>query len=430
MSVQRAQFLLNQGRYQQAEREAGLSLAENPNDPFAHVLMSMCLLRQERFDDATRHAQEAVGLRPDLAMTHYVLAQVWTERNYLDRAVAAIQEAIALEPDDPDYHAILAQIEFAQRRWEPALSAAEAALALDPEHVIALNLRAQSLRKLGRAGAAEDELHAALQVAPENAWTHTSMGWTCLERGNRKKAMEHFREALRLDAELEAAREGVVETLRANNIVYRGLLKYFFWMQRLSQRGQWGVVLGAYILYRILRGVAQSSPTLRPWLMPLIVAYVLFVLVTWLARPLVNLALRLHPFGRLALSRDERIASNWIGGFLAAALLLSVPAFFDLETWGASAAFCLLMLLPLSATFAVNSLWPRRAMIAYTLLVGLLGAGGASLFLMAGLSVAEGLPNLQRAMTGAGGLFMLGMALGAFFSSWVANILSSISWKR
>ena len=53
---------------------------------------------------------------------------------------------------------------------------------------------------------------------------------------------------------------------------------------------------------------------------PLLVAYLAFALGTWFAGPLANLSLRLHPFGRLALARDERIASSWIGGFLLAAV--------------------------------------------------------------------------------------------------------------
>lgn len=42
------------------------------------------------------------------------------------------------------------------------------------------------------------------------------------------------------------------------------MLRYFLWMDKLGSRGQWAVVVGAFIGYRILRGVAGHNPELAP----------------------------------------------------------------------------------------------------------------------------------------------------------------------
>ena len=66
---------------------------------------------------------------------------------------------------------------------------------------------------------------------PDDAFSHANQGWTLLEQGNRKKAMEHFRESLRLDPTNGWAQAGLVEAIKAGNPVYAVMLKYFLWIQ-------------------------------------------------------------------------------------------------------------------------------------------------------------------------------------------------------
>ena len=105
------------------------------------------------------------------------------------------------------------------------------------------------------------------------------------EAGNRTKATEHFREALRLNPELESARRGIVETLASYNPIYRPILKFALAMSRLSPRAQWMVVLGGWLGYQILYQATTAVPALGPFLMPLMFIYLLLVLATWIGRP-------------------------------------------------------------------------------------------------------------------------------------------------
>lgn len=372
---QRAQLLYQQHRFDLAEKELALALAEEPNQAPAHALLALCLVKREQFDEATGHAQVAVGLRPDEPWHYYALAWVWFGREHYEKAEQAIREAIALDPADADYHDLLARTFFMRDRWEEALASSRQALVLDPQHVDALNLQAICLKRLGRVTDAEGDLLHALQVDPDNPATHANLGWTRLQKGDRKQAETHFREALRLNPNLEWARKGVVETLKAYNPLYRPLLMYFFAMQRLTRRGQMMVIFGAYFLYVTLDQYATAHPAVRPWASPLLYAYLVFAAASWLGQPLMNLTLRLHPFGRLALSRDERTASGWIGGFLVGAIglwllyWLLLPA----DVVWRLALVATLMIMPLAGTFSSAKPYPRKPMVLYTTAVGGLG---------------------------------------------------------
>ncbi len=219
--LQRAQLLIGQERHEQAVAELQQHLAEHPNNPVVHALLAICLSERQRFDDATTAARTAIHLGPDVAFTHYALASVMCDRNRFGEAQQAIEEAIRLDPDDANYYATLARVHFALSRWSPALAAADQGLACAAENVACANLRAMGLGKLGRKTQAGATIDAALARNPENALTHANQGWTLLEKREPVKAMEHFREALRLDPQLDWARSGIVEAMKARNFIYR-----------------------------------------------------------------------------------------------------------------------------------------------------------------------------------------------------------------
>jgi Tetratricopeptide repeat len=227
-----------------------------------------------------------------------------------------------------------------------------------------------ALTKIGRTAEAGKTLAAALEREPENAWSHANLGWASLHEGNSKKALEHFREALRLDPTEDYAKAGLVEALKARNPIYGLMLRYFLFMSRLSGRAQWTFIIGAYVINRILGGLARTNPRWAPWIIPLLVAYFIFVVLSWIAQPLFNLLLRLSRYGRHALSDDQRRGANLVGILL---LLALVCLLWWLSGRGASGLGAMgtiyfgLLLLPASAIHKCDAGWPRWCMAAYTL---------------------------------------------------------------
>ncbi len=421
--LDRGLLLYQQSRYEQAETELRQALGADPHDAFAHALLALCLTERQKYDVATAEAQQAIHLSPDLPFAHYAHARVLYDRNHYPEAQAAIEEAIRLDSADATYFALLAGIHFDQKRWQAALDAAEQGLQFDGEHIGCTNLRAMAMVKLGRRAEAGTTIDAALARNPDNAFTHANQGWTLLEKGEPKKALEHFREALRLDPTNEWARHGIVEALKARNIIYAAMLKYFLFMSRMSSQVQWGIIIGGYLGNRLLSGLARSNPELAPWVLPLQVLYITFAVLTWTAYPMFNLLLRLNRFGRLALTPAQTVESNWVGAsFLLALISLGgcLVAGFN-SPWVVSLAVFGLLLLPLSGLFRCSEGWPRVTMLVVVVGLFLVGSGAVGFVWKAFLgdaAVAEATAKRGFALLG---FFSLGILISTFAANYLAS---------
>src|SRR5262245_9063910 len=391
--IERARLLINQSRYELATKELQKALAADPDDPIAHALMAVCLAEQKKFDQAYGEARQAVTIAPELPYSQYVLAYVRYRQDVLFEAEQAIKKALQLDPWDADHFALLAQIKFQQKKWQEALEAAESGLEIDAEHQACANLRAMALNRLGREDEAGRALEDALAQDPENAFTHANQGWTALPRGESHKALEHFRESLRLDPTNDWARSGMVEALKARYLVYRLMLKYHFFMSRLSGRSQWFVLIGLFFVARIV-----------PYLF---IPYLIFVFLSWTSDPLSNLMLRLNRYGRLLLTKEEIVASNLVGGLLLTAAASVVIAALTWKTPAIIAAVgCVMMTIPVAGSFNIEKPKPRRAMFIYTGVMGVMLVVGFILSLIGSESYFLLIP-----------LFVLGFML----FSWIAN---------
>jgi tetratricopeptide (TPR) repeat protein len=421
-AIHRAILLYQHSRYAEAEQELRRLLADQPQDASAHSLLGLCLAKQEKLDDAQAEVEQAIVLAPDEARSHYCRSIVLEQRNRYAEAEDSALEAVRLDPADADNYARLAVTLYNQSKWQAALNTVEQGLAHDAENADCSNLRTLALTKLGRRQEAIANVDQALARDPDDAFAHTNKGWTLLHQGKPKEALVHFREALRLDPTFEYARVGMVEALKAKNPVYRWMLGYFLWMGRLSDRARWGVILGGWFGAKVLRQLADTNEGLRPWITPILLVYLAFVLLTWFAMPLFNLLLRLHPTGRHALSRDQRISSNWFGACAAVFVLcMAAYAATGQDVIIVPAALALGLALPLTAIYHCDPGWPRRSMGWYTIAlaaVGLLAFAGA---IYEETSGAE----MSWAMT-AFYLFLF----GAIVTPWVANYLMTATAKR
>ncbi len=320
--LERALLLLQQSRYDLAEKELRQLLANDPDDAQAHALLAFSLAHQDKLEEAEDSAREAIQLAPDHPYCHYCLGVIKIQKDDLANARQAIEEAIRLDPEDSDYHGLRALIYLRAQRWQEALDAANEGLTHDPTHQACLNHRAMALVKLNRHEEAHQTIGQALQRNPENEQTHANLGWTYLHRGQHQKALEHFSEALRLDPNYDYARHGLVEALKARYFLYRWLLQFFFWMSRLSPGVRGGLIVGAYVLVRVLQGAARQHPQVAPFILPIVSFYGIFVLLTWIIDPLFNLALRCNKYGRHALSSRQR----WNSTIFGVLLLVTIAA--------------------------------------------------------------------------------------------------------
>lgn len=388
-----------------AAREA---LAGNPEDPMLHALLALGLSHLEQGAEAVAAGRRAVALAPEMSFAHYAHGWALLEHSEIAAAERAAREALRLDPG-ADEHSLLAQVHIRQRRWQDALDVAERGLSVEPENAACANLRAIALSGLGRTAEAVSGVHEALSADPDDAYAHANRGWLMLREAKPQEAQESFSAALRLDPTMDWARVGMIEAMKARNSAYRLMLGYSLWSASLSNRGQWLLIFGLAFGFRFIRGLVKEKPELSILVWPLVGAYVLFIFGTWIADPLSNLFLRLHPAGRLALNRSETIASNVVGGCVATALLgVVMIGLTGSLFWVSLTAVSAMMLIPIGG--AIKALGTRAWQPLKFAAFGFTALG------MAAVASSLASTNLMAVM-------LLVFVVGVFVYGWVANYL-------
>jgi Flp pilus assembly protein TadD len=350
-SLSRVHLLIQQQRYDLAERELRGILIEDPDQAEPHSLLAICIMQDEsRLKEATDEAELAVGLDPEEPFCHYTLGHVLLVRNRINEARTAAQQAIALDPYDADYFGLLARIELSNRSWQAALDAATGGLRIDPENATCSNIRSISLERLGRSGEALQSARETLSRSPDNSMAHTSLGWAALRSGNYLQAQESFREALRLDPNNEMARDGMIDALNSRSFLFRLVNGFHTWLSRFAAKYQFAMILGAWFIIQFLDNLGQKNPALKTVTFPIIILYNLFVLLTLIATPLFNTFLRFNHFGRHLLKRKEIWASNLIAVCLLTAVVSGVYVYAQGGNGLLYLGYWLLMLIPVSTT--------------------------------------------------------------------------------
>ncbi len=168
-----------------AEVELRRAVAQDPKLPEAPYTLAVVLWQTGRPTEAIPFLRTAIALRPDGADAHYVLGTILRQQGELDEALAEFRETVRRRPDSADAHLSIGQI--LQQKRDTAGAAAAFAEA----------------DRLGRQKA--DAQASTLAVG---------VGKKRLEEGDRKGAIERFREAVRLDSGNAQAHYQLALTLR------------------------------------------------------------------------------------------------------------------------------------------------------------------------------------------------------------------------
>lgn len=373
--INRAGILIRQNRFNEADQLLKGLLTENPNNVHVLAMLSEVKLHQNKNDDAESLINSAIGLSPDSDYLYYIKSRIDIQKDRYDDAETDIQQAIQLNPEDADYYALWASIKLTRKQYETALELADQSLGLQPDNLLGLNIRSTSLIKLGRKEDAFATIEGALVHDPNNAYTHSNYGWGLLEKGNHKKALEHFKEALKLNPNMANAQAGMAEALKARYFSYRLFLQYSFWMNNLTSKYQWGVIIGFYVLSRVLNAIAESNEILQPYIIPLLVILAIVAFSTWIFTPISNLFLRLNPFGKYLLDKEEKMNSNLVG-LCAIICITGLLLYFILGilTCLSIAIFGFAMMIPFGSLFSREK--QKKTMIIYAIAMSSIGILG------------------------------------------------------
>ncbi|MBI4028291.1 MAG: tetratricopeptide repeat protein [Verrucomicrobia bacterium] len=324
--LQRGLILKEQGRYREAEDYFMEVLSADPRNAAALHQLAGCQLQQTaREKQALETIDRAIGLEPEDAYHHSLRSYILCALKRPPEALKASQQAIALDPSCGFAFIAKASVHLHLEQWAEAEKAARQALALDADNSVAANQLAHALRLQNKMPENAEQIRGMLGRDPENACTHANAGWTAMQRGDRKTAERHFLESLRLDPELEGARQGLLESFKARSPIYRSYLAYCFFMQRLSHGARWGVILGLYLTVRFSRIIFTGGA--KPVYLGIVAIYFLMVLWVHVARGVGNFFLLLDRFARHALRPREKLEACGVGGGVVLGIALILTGF-------------------------------------------------------------------------------------------------------
>lgn len=369
--LERARLLMDHRRPEMAAEELRRALRDQPEDAVLHAYLALCLAENPAtLAEAGQKALWATAYDPASPVAWFALAAVERVRGRGREAEQALRIALGLNPEAPGLFAELASLLLAQDRPRAALEEADRGLALNPDHVGCLTVRGGALARLGRHDAAGEAYAGALSLSPENPAVHGGAGWALLRRGDAAGAMERFREALRLDPAAGRAQDGLMEALRARNPVYRALLRASFRIPDLGTGARVLAVIFGVALVCVLEIVRYEADLPFLLVLPLEVAVVALVFLSWTARSLSDLLLFSDPLARQTLSRAQRIGAVGTAASLLAGIVLGLLAQAGAgDGLGFAAVVAALYTIPIGAALRAGPGRPRALMTAYLLLV-------------------------------------------------------------
>jgi len=411
-TIDRARLLREHRRHEEAVAALHQYISGEPDDAQAHVELALNRLempgqRALALDDVRR----AVALEPDNAFFQALHAQVLSQLDQHGAALPIADQSIAMDPENDYAWYVKAVALTGLSRWKEAEDALRQSLELDPDDVSASNLLSHVLRMQNRLDESERETSRRLARDPENAFSLANAGWAALQRHKPAEAENLFRESLRIDPELDYAREGLKESFRARSAFYRLFLRWAFFMQQFSEKNQFWIIIGIVFAFRMIRKAAVAiHPAL---LIPLFFLFYVFIFGTWLSTGIANLMILRDPSARLSLDRREKLEGIIVGGGFVVGFLSGIAGFpAEMPLLTLAGAVMMLGAIPCSMVLGNVSRLGRVVFGIGTLLVYLLGAAGMGFFIKTpGATLMDG-----------GGAALAGPLIATAILSWLGMV--------
>lgn len=316
--------LLADGNRAEALARLNDLLREEPYHGMLYALRALLYTDVDRLEEAEADATRALELVTDHPFVHYARGVVGLQRGDMMRAIESAHSARELAPDYSYAILLEARARAAMGQWDRVGDLAAGVAEVEPENEEAALLATIAREHRNDGPLSPTAWKGLAQRFPLNAVARTGAGWTRLDAGQIQAARSEFEHALTLDPSLPWAKEGLALALKARNPVYALLLRFFLWFGRLPSRTRTMVLVGGFLGYNVLRRAAADYPDLGPFIVPVLVAYVVFLALSWLADPLLNLMLLARPEGRRLLGGDDRQAAILVGACLGLAGVLAL----------------------------------------------------------------------------------------------------------
>jgi tetratricopeptide (TPR) repeat protein len=386
--IRRAEILLEQKRYAEAESLLRQSPTDTENPARALSLLSLALAGQNRYPEALEVANQAIATDPSNVAGLFARSRSMRGLGKLCEAEEAIREALRLAPEDPVVWLELLSVLVVRGRWKEVLDTAEERLKQDPESTQVRTLRMIALAQCSVDDGPLREANTILKHEPEHVVALAQVGLAALNAGRYADAERWFKESLRIQP-TPIAKSGLLETLKASHPLFR-LTRVFPRITGFFAKQKDGLTMALGIL--LIPVVFTALP--------------LGVYVARLGDAFANLILLRDRTARVLLSRNRIQASV----LAVVAFVLGIVLILGFAEWPSARIFGVAVLVvPLFAMAAADVRFAhRRRIFRYTII--------AAFASVAGLVAAEA-AELRIVSVVALGLVII----SAYVAAWTAT---------
>lgn len=165
--LQRAELLMDVGRWREAQHELRQHLAAYPDSYECYCQSAICHLQLKEYQQAYELTKKAVEIDPECEWAFRLQSMIFSENGETSRALDSAKICVEKAPY---LSTSIACLFWAQVNY-------------------------------GSLDDAEEYINALMEMAPDSTETHEAAGYLSLKRKNDLEAEKHYLEALRLDPE-------------------------------------------------------------------------------------------------------------------------------------------------------------------------------------------------------------------------------------
>ncbi len=210
-----------------AIEEYRLAIDNDPSSDFLNSGLAELYYRTGRIRDAVQEAQAMIQRDPNNLQAHKLLGRIYRRslgdtqagaqsREILTLAIGEYEALARIEPKNADNHLLLGQLYILNKDLTKAETEFKTAMNLDPSNEEAVTNLAYLYNEEGDSPKAAATLNA-IPEARRTSRIYGSLGYTYEQQKDYKKAIDAFRQALKMDKDNLEAMRGLAQNLSNDN---------------------------------------------------------------------------------------------------------------------------------------------------------------------------------------------------------------------
>ena len=217
------ELLLQTKRYDEARSLSDEILKANPKDDDALVYRSQMQINSGDVSDAAQTLQAVVKEAPNNIKAHYALGVAFQKQGNLERAVSEWREALRLNPNFLDAQRSIADAAMQKGDMNALQDASNQMIRLQPGAPEGYALRALSNINGKHYAEAEQDIHRAIEAAPQSAFGYVQMGNLRFVQKQFSDAAKAYQDALDRNADSIDALRGLMNTYIAEKQIDKAI---------------------------------------------------------------------------------------------------------------------------------------------------------------------------------------------------------------